>query len=516
MTMPRPGKSICIIVGILLLLAAAIAAFKICVLHYSFSRSVNAELWVMECRIRFTADGGPVTARLSLPYEIPGYYLVVTSQTPDYTFAVQERDGRTFSVWQSPERRGRQALSCQISFIPDAGAAAAMEEPPETPERPRWPSGQKQFAEQLLRNLDPEGRLSVPEFVKALFKQIRKGDSPAVSVLFADKRRGAPFLQVVRNLLAMKKIASREVEGVFLNDKRRRQSPALMLEIYYGGSFHRYDPVSGAVSAQKDFIPLRIGDEPLFALSGGRQAALRFSALKTNISAAGLNRLRGSFVEHSWLMDIIGYELPISEQNVFKRLALLPLAVLLIVVVRNIIGLQSMGTFMPVLIALAFLETGLAAGLIAFLLILAVGLSARALLTHMNLLMVPRISAVVVIVILLMKAISVFSYAFGFTQGQSITFFPLIILAWTIERASMVWEEDGPGTMFRQLAVSLAACIPCYFILNNDYLQYLFFTFQEFNLVILALILLLGTYTGYRLTELKRFKPLVSSCSDHS
>ena len=314
----------------------------------------------------------------------------------------------------------------------------------------------------------------------------------------------------------MKKIASREVEGVFLNDKRRRQSPTLMLEIYYGGSFHRDDPVSGAVSAQKDFIPLRIGDEPLFALSGGRQAALRFSALKTNISAAGLNRLRGSFIEHSWLMDIIGYELPISEQNVFKRLALLPLAVLLIVVVRNIIGLQSMGTFMPVLIALAFLETGLTAGLIAFLLILAVGLSARALLTHMNLLMVPRISAVVVIVILLMKAISVFSYAFGFTQGQSITFFPLVILAWTIERASMVWEEDGLGTMFRQLAVSLAACIPCYFILNNDYLQYLFFTFQEFNLVILALILLLGTYTGYRLTELKRFKPLVSSCSDHS
>ena len=170
--------------------------------------------------------------------------------------------------------------------------------------------------------------------------------------------------------------------------------------------------------------------------------------------------------------------------------------------------------FMPVLIALAFLETGLIAGLIAFLLILTVGLVARALLTNMNLLMVPRISAVVVIVILLMKVISVLSYALGFTQGQSITFFPLIILAWTIERASMVWEEDGARTMFRQLAVSLTACIPCYFLLNSAYLQYLFFSFQEFNLIILALILLLGTYTGYRLTELKRFKSLVTPCSD--
>ena len=516
MMMSRPGKSICMIAGLLVLLAAAIAAFKICVLHYSFSRSVNAELWVMECRVRFMANGGPVAARLSLPYEIPGYYLVVTSQTPGYAFSVQEHGGRTLSVWEGAERSGPQSLSCQISFIPDGGAGTAAEEKPEAPERPRWPSGQKQFAEQLLRSVDPEGKLSIPQFVSALFKQIRKGDNPAVSVLFADKRQGTPFLQVVRNLLAMRKIASREAEGVFLTDKRRRQSPSFMLEVYYDGTYHRYDPVSGTLGTQKDFVPLRRGDEPLFALSGGRQAKLRFSALKTNISAAGLNRLRGSFIEHSWLMDIIGYELPISEQNVFKRLALLPLAVLLIVVVRNIIGLQSMGTFMPVLIALAFLETGLTAGLIAFLLILAVGLSARALLTHMNLLMVPRISAVVVIVILLMKAISVLSYAFGFTQGQSITFFPLIILAWTIERASMVWEEDGPGAMFRQLAVSLAACIPCYFILNNDYLQYLFFTFQEFNLVILALILLIGTYTGYRLTELKRFKPLVSSCSDHS
>ena len=515
MIISHPKRNICIIAGILILFAAAITAFKICILRYSFSRSVNAELWVMECRIRFNASDAPVSAKLSLPSELPGYYLVVTSQTPGYAFSVQEKNNRILSFWQSSEgKNGPQAISCQISFIPDASATASGEESLPQKPRPHWTSGQKQFAEQLLRNIDPEGKLPTPLFVETLFKQIRKGDNPAATMLFADKRSGAPFIQIIRNLLAMKGIASREVEGVFLTDKRRRQSPVFMIEIYYDGQFHCYDTESGKISSREDFLPLCRNGEPLFEISGGHQAKLRFSALKTNIGAAGLNRLRGSFVEHSWLMDIIGYELPISEQNVFKRLALLPLAVLLIVVVRNIIGLQSMGTFMPVLIALAFLETGLVTGLIAFLLILTVGLAARALLTNMNLLMVPRISAVVVIVILLMKGISVLSFAFGFRQGQTITFFPLIILAWTIERASMVWEEDGAQTMFRQLAVSLAACIPCYFILNNEYLQYLFFSFQEFNLVILALILLLGTYTGYRLTELKRFKSLVTPCSD--
>ncbi len=516
MTVSHSRRKIYVLAGILILIAAGIAAFKICVLHFSFSRSVNAELWVMECRIRFDADNGPVKAVLSLPYELPGYYLAATSQTPGYEYSVQERDSRIQAVWKSGERSGPQTLSCQITFIPDASAGAPEEEPPETPARPHWAGGQKQLAEQLLKSIDPGGKMPAGQFAEQLFRRIQKNDTPAVSILFAEKHSGASLIHTAGKLLAMRGIPSRGVEGVFLTDKRRRQSPVNQIEIFYDGKYHRYDPVSGKVNSREDFIPLRYGEDSLFEITGGRQPKLRFSALKTNISAAGLNRLRGSLVEHSWLMDIVGYELPVSEQNVFKRLALLPLAVLLIVIVRNIIGLQSMGTFMPVLIALAFLETGLVAGLIAFLLILTVGLAARALLSNMNLLMVPRISAVVVIVILLMKVISVLSYAYGFTQGQSITFFPLIILAWTIERASMVWEEDGARTMFRQLAVSLAACIPCYFLLNNAYLQYLFFSFQEFNLVILALILLLGTYTGYRLTELKRFKSLVTSCSDRS
>jgi hypothetical protein len=34
------------------------------------------------------------------------------------------------------------------------------------------------------------------------------------------------------------------------------------------------------------------------------------------------------------------------------------------------------------------------------------------------------------------------------------------------------------------------------------------FAFNEFNLVIMFVVMLLGTYTGYRLTELTRFLPL--------
>ena len=93
---------------------------------------------------------------------------------------------------------------------------------------------------------------------------------------------------------------------------------------------------------------------------------------------------------------------------------------------------------------------------------------------------------------------------------MSVTFFPLIIIAWTIERASTIWEEDGAGHTLKQLAASLITAVFSYLVLSNSYLQYLLYTFAELNLAILGIILLLGTYTGYRLTELLRFKSLVN------
>ena len=50
-----------------------------------------------------------------------------------------------------------------------------------------------------------------------------------------------------------------------------------------------------------------------------------------------------------------------------------------------------------------------------------------------------------------------------------------------------------------------------YVVVSSDYIRHIMFAFNEWNLVILFIVMLLGTYTGYRLTELKRFSPLVES-----
>ncbi len=50
------------------------------------------------------------------------------------------------------------------------------------------------------------------------------------------------------------------------------------------------------------------------------------------------------------------YGLPLQTQQTFMIMVMIPIGVLVILVLRNLIGIQTLGTFTPVLIALAFRE----------------------------------------------------------------------------------------------------------------------------------------------------------------
>ncbi|MFZ1293079.1 MAG: 7TM domain-containing protein, partial [Pseudomonadales bacterium] len=209
------------------------------------------------------------------------------------------------------------------------------------------------------------------------------------------------------------------------------------------------------------------------------------------------------------LIDFSIYSLPIEEQTAFKTILLVPIGTLVVAIFRILIGLRTSGTFMPILIALAFIQTTLLWGLLLFITVVGIGLYIRFHLARLNLLLIGRISAVVTVVIGLMSGISILSYKLGLNQILTITFFPMIILSWTIERMSILWEEEGPHEVAIQGGGSLLVATAAYLLMSNELVAHLTFNFPELLLVQLALILLIGQYTGYRLMELKRFAPLV-------
>ena len=247
------------------------------------------------------------------------------------------------------------------------------------------------------------------------------------------------------------------------------------------------------------------GGKSLLDVTGGRQSNVSFSIVRQRVPAVHLARAQ----DRETIFSSIGiHRLPVEEQSMFKLLLLLPLGAMVVVFMRVIVGLQTAGTFMPILIALAFLQTSLLPGLISFVSVVGIGLLLRSYLSRLNLLLVARIATLLVLVIFIISALSIIGYEMGYSTGMTITFFPMIIIAWTIERMSILWEEEGAYEVLIQGGGSLIVAIIAYLLMDMALLKHLTFNFPEVNLIMLAAILGMGQYTGYKVSELYRFRDM--------
>jgi hypothetical protein len=84
----------------------------------------------------------------------------------------------------------------------------------------------------------------------------------------------------------------------------------------------------------------------------------------------------------------------------------------------------------------------------------------------------------------------------------------MVIMTMTIERMSIVWEERGPAEALKEGLGTLLAAAAIYLVMGIGAVKHVVLVFPELLLVVLAATLLLGRYTGYRMTELTRFGAL--------
>ncbi len=311
-------------------------------------------------------------------------------------------------------------------------------------------------------------------------------------------------------MLHKARVPASVVYGLNLQDGRRRQSLTPLLRVWNGNDSQIFE-LPGEKSSASVLLaadtPLLLWEQrgaPVLDVTGGTDSSIRFSMLKREESTYA-NIAENLSSQHDFLNFSI-HSLPVEEQAMFKTILLIPIGALIVCVLRIIIGIRTSGTFMPVLIALAFIQTSLVTGLVGFLLVVATGLFIRGYLSRLNLLLVARITAVIITVIAIISIFSVLSYKLGLTEGLKITFFPMIILSWTIERMSILWEEEGGREVMVQGGGSLLTAVLAYWAMSDPWVRHLTFNFIGIQFIVLALVLLIGSYTGYRLLELKRFK----------
>ncbi|MDX1588591.1 MAG: UUP1 family membrane protein [Oleiphilaceae bacterium] len=493
--------------GMVLLLAVAGVAL-------SWTRSVQLDIpllpdrqvpvWLIEARVDFLADGDEVLASLSVPDAPPGYRLIAEqSASPGYGFSMLTERGSRRGEWTIREASGRQTLYYKSQFIPtDSGnQRSTIPQIPPTPQKILWEEPESTAAAELLNSAKKRSSTDL-SLARELLKQIKApGSDQNANLLLSDMGTH----QLMIRLLNQAEIPAREAMGLRLEDARRNQSLMPLVDVYASGQWYIFDPSTGEQGIPENTLLWHRGNGSVLDVMGGNNSSVRFSMIRQTVPALELAQTQ--FQEHG-LSRFSFYQLPIEEQSMLKLLLLLPLGALVVAFMRIIIGVKTSGTFMPVLIALAFLQTSLVPGLIAFISIVSLGLLLRGYLSKLNLLLVARIATLIILVIFLTAMLTVLGHEMGFSVGMTITFFPMIIIAWTIERMSIIWEEQGSNEVMLQGAGSLLVATLAYGVMQMDLMEHLTFNFPEIHLVILALTLLTGQYTGYKLSELYRFREM--------
>jgi len=97
---------------------------------------------------------------------------------------------------------------------------------------------------------------------------------------------------------------------------------------------------------------------------------------------------------------------------------------------------------------------------------------------------------------------SVLTHNLGLERGLSLALFPMVIFYHNHRKDVHRKEERGASEASQQGLGSFLVVTLAYLFIAIDYIEHLAFIFPELRLILLAGILLLGHYSGYRLLEL--------------
>ena len=502
----------------LIIVGALLFAIKWQIAGLPLSAGKLSNAWQVESDISFRADGGPVRASVFLPASVPGMQLhdlrLVGS---GYGTLVLEGDPNTVASFTKRNVRGEQSIHVRfiLQLYPErqdmlprrTSAPAAASDGLAALRHPVLSGAETIAARDILdtpRSQSADDLSMVRQFVKMI---TASPPSDQVSRLLGATPHSATIAEKAVAALRLGNFDARLVHGVDVAKPRRTVPLVTWFEVKFGERWRAFPATPGLLAVPQTYVAWWRGADTLVRIEGGKTPTRRISVKRLQEVELNQGLIRGRHTGSPFI-EFSLYSLPTSTQHLYRILFMIPVSVFMLVILRNFIGIKGLGTFMPVLIALAFRETTLLTGIGFFVTIIAIGLLTRLYLDHLKLLVAPRLAVILIVVILSMAIISIVTHKLGFDRGLSIALFPIVILTMTIERVSIIWDERGPSDAIWEALQSLIIASACYFVMTMEDLQYLIFTFPEINLILLAAILLIGRYSGYRILELVRFRAI--------
>lgn len=497
------------------------ALYKIVILKYPVIFKPVKNLWTVELKIQFHGVGKKVALYHFLPKSDKGQTVLKEDfVSQSLSFTIEKKDANVGINWKGKNVKGDTQLFYR----------ATVETQPRTFEIK--PGGiEKKYSPYIFQYLLLDENLEsinveLDEFLKNLTNGIEGKQqkltriynflitevttvpiAKSKNLIDPIKKRRATVSQknyLFINLARMVEIPARSVHGIFLEDGKRHESMHSWAEVYFQGKWIPIDIENKWYAyLPENLIVLYHGEGP-FMTSSIKQVDYHYTISKEkewtfnqfyNTSA----QIGSKF--HEWSL----FGLSLETQEVFRLILMIPLGALIVSIFRNIVGLVTFGTFMPVLIALAFRSTKLWWGLLLFTAVVVLGLGSRWAMDRLKLLVVQRLSVIVTFLVIILALGSIIGQHLGMYRIMAVALFPMVIMTMTIERLSIILMEKGKAQAIIISIQTLVVTMCCYGVMSLTYIQDFLFAFPEVLFAFISVQILIGRYTGYRLTEYFRF-----------
>jgi len=334
-----------------------------------------------------------------------------------------------------------------------------------------------------------------------------KGPTDAVTALKLGEASCNGKVRLMVAMLRAKGIPARMANGLILERSRKRTTHA-WVEAWVGDSWVPFCPTNDYFARiPETYLELAKGDVAVITRSRNigfdwkwtvaHQLTTREKAVVANVDHP-LNILRvwTTLKDYHVSLDLI------------MVILMIPIGATVVSFARNVVGVVPYGTFMPTLVAVSFRDTGFLFGAIMFTTVMVVAVSVNYLLMKLRLLHIPRLTIIITVVVLSILGVSVVCIKAGLTSGAAVSLFPMAILSLTSERFTQTMITDGAKEAVNRLMITFMVAGACFVAIDWTALQMVVVAFPEILLINVAINLVIGSWTGLRLLELRRFRDL--------
>lgn len=196
--------------------------------------------------------------------------------------------------------------------------------------------------------------------------------------------------------------------------------------------------------------------------------------------------------------------------NIIVLVLLFPLIASLIAASRHIIGLRGFGIYIPAVLAVALVSTGIMEGIAIFGAIVAVAIFAKKFLKKTKLSYLPRTAMLLWMISMGIFTVMLLSPTLGLVSLMSINIFPILILVLLSENFLDAQARSKQSEAIALTLETLALAFVSSLLLRWEIMQKFALTEPElliFTSVVINVVI--GKFTGLRLKEWFRFRSLI-------